>query len=179
MFNKRIILLSSFLILSFIYGQKNNNDISDVSIINKYNNSNFLGANYISGWNTGSFWMGIYCYNVESIAGFQFNLPEDLQLINVVGLRAKNKNFNIPINKEKGMFLGFSYGGDTIEPSLTELKDKNMLVKLHLKVLNNEKRTFNIKSILASSKGERLLFETEPQQIKINNDETITIRFID
>lgn len=180
MFNKRIILVSTFLIISsFIYGQKDSNNLLDSIIINKYENSNFLGAKYISGWNSGSIWIGIYCYNVDAIAGFQFNLPEGLQLINVEGLRAKNKNFTIPINKEKGMFLGFSYGGDTIDPSTTKLEEENMLAKLHLKVLDSEIKIFNIKSILASSKGERLSFNTVTQQIIINDNENFSIRFIE
>ena len=95
MFNKRIILVPIFLLFSFIYGQKDSDNMSDSTFPNKYENSNFLGAKYISGWNSGSFWIGIYCYNVDAIAGFQFNFPEDLQLIHVEVLRAKNNNFTI------------------------------------------------------------------------------------
>ena len=39
-----------------------------------------FGYSYSSGWSSGPFWIGISCHNIDDIAGFQFELPDNLQL---------------------------------------------------------------------------------------------------
>ena len=48
-----------------------------------------FGYSYSTGWSTGPFWIGIHCQNKDEIAGFQIELPENLQLLDAAGGRSE------------------------------------------------------------------------------------------
>ena len=131
-------------------------------ISNNFDKQNSLSSSIISGWNKGAFWLGIYCNNIAPIAGFQFELPDNLQLLSVEGGSSKEAGFQLHHNK-KGLILGFSMQGNKIP-----ISSNQMLLKLQVRVTDGD--TFPIKTILASSNGEKLSFTNNTNMLIINKD---------
>ena len=88
-----------------------------------------------------SFWLGGHWDNINSIAGFQFELPDNLQLLSITGGSSEEYGFQLHHNK-KGLILGFSMQGNKIP-----INSNQMLLKLQVRVTNGD--TFPIKTILA------------------------------
>ena len=149
---KKIILICTFCLLYSNIDQSSND----------FDQQNNLSSSIISGWNKGAFWLGIHCNNIVPIAGFQFELPDNLQLLNVEGGSSKEAGFQLHHNK-KGLILGFSMQGNKIP-----ISSNQMLLKLQVRVIDGD--TFPIKTILAGANGEKLSFENNTNMLTINKD---------
>ena len=126
-----------------------------------------FGYSYSTGWSTGPFWIGIHCYNIDEIAGFQFELPDNLQLLNVQGGRSEDAFSDLHHN-QKGMILGFSMSANTI--SKASNPDNDLLLKIQVKATSGSDLNFPIKTILAGSSGEKLSFNGETSNLEIKSD---------
>ena len=110
MFKK--ILCSSLIVLflSYAYSLKNqeiiNSNIFKVTILD--NNQIQFGYSYSTGWSTGPFWIGIHCQNDDEIAGFQLELPSNLQLLNATGGRSEKVFLS---SQQKGYDFRIFYAG--------------------------------------------------------------------
>ena len=149
---KKIILLLTFCLLY----SNIDKGVDDVS------SQNLLSSSIISGWNKGAFWLGIHCSNEVPIAGFQFELPDNLQLLGIEGGSSKEAGFQLHHNN-KGLILGFSMQGNKIP-----IRSNQMLLKLQVRVIDGD--TFPIKTILASANGEKLPFINNTNMLIINKD---------
>ena len=149
---RKIILIFTF---CFLYSNTNHN-------IHDFDKQNILSTSIISGWNKGAFWLGIHCNNIDPIAGFQFELPDNLQLLSVTGGSSEESGFQLHHNK-KGLILGFSMQGNKIP-----INSNQMLLKLQVRVTNGD--TFPIKTILAGGNGEKLSFINNSNILTINKD---------
>ena len=177
---KKIIFLSLFTILL-------SNDESEIML--KAEKTNIFkatildekiqfGYSYSTGWSTGPFWIGIHCKNDEEIAGFQFELPENLQLLDATGGRSQDVFSDLHHNK-KGMILGFSMSADKIA-KISEGND-DMLLKIQVKATSGSNLEFPIKTILAGSNGQKLTFNSSTSELQIKSDtgetQLITVSF--
>tara|TARA_Y100001936_G_C16066061_1_gene667346 strand:+ start:1455 stop:2000 length:546 start_codon:yes stop_codon:yes gene_type:complete len=166
---KKIIFLSFFTILL-------SNDNSEVILA--VDNSNIFkatildekiqfGYSYSTGWSTGPFWIGIHCQNNDEIAGFQFELPDNLQLLDASGGRSQEVFSDLHHNK-KGMILGFSMSANKIT-KISEDED-DMLLKIQVKATSGDELEFPIKTILAGPNGQKLSFSTSINELEIKSD---------
>ena len=113
---KKIIFIS---VVSFIFNMEEaiqtNSDVITANVLSAgiIEGPTHFGYSYSTGWSTGPFWIGIYCHNNDAIAGFQFELPDNLQLLDASGGRAEEIFSDIHHNK-KGLSLGFSMSANKI-----------------------------------------------------------------
>jgi len=150
----------------------NNNNYSSLS------KDNILSASIINSDSTYSFWFEINCDNINSIAGFQFELPNNLELLDLVGARSQDAGFQLHHN-DSGLILGFSMSGDTISELPYQSEAQSLtLIKLHVKADPNSSFSFPIKAILAGPKGEKLSFKNLDESLSINN-KLSTISFVE
>ena len=126
-----------------------------------------FGYSYSTGWSTGPFWIGIHCHNDDAIAGFQFELPDNLQLLDASGGRAEEIFSDIHHNK-KGLILGFSMAAQKI--TTIQNSDNTLLLKIQVKATNGENLNFPIKSILAGSIGQKLAFNNIASELEIKSE---------
>tara|TARA_Y100001934_G_C12106781_1_gene656601 strand:+ start:101 stop:649 length:549 start_codon:yes stop_codon:yes gene_type:complete len=137
-----------------------------------------FGYSYSTGWSTGPFWIGIHCYNVDEIAGFQFELPNNLQLLDVQGGRSEEAFSDLHHNK-KGMILGFSMSANTI--SKAQNPNNDLLLKIQVKATSGSDLNFPIKTILAGPSGEKLSFDGGASNLEVKSDtgdiQLITVSF--
>ena len=141
-------------------------------------NKNTIHSTILSSNDDYSFWIAINCNNIDPIAGFQFELPNNLELLDVVGVRSKTADFQLHHN-ENGLILGFSMSGDAIpQLSYGSVTDTLTLVKLHVKADSNSLFSFPIKAILAGPKGEKLSFKNIEDELSIGN-QSVIISFIE
>ena len=126
-----------------------------------------FGYSYSTGWSTGPFWIGIHCQNNDDIAGFQFELPENLQLLNAEGGRSQEIFSDLHHNK-KGMILGFSMSAEKIGKLLDDEDD--MLLKIQVKATSGNDLEFPIKTILAGSNGQKLSFKSTTSNLEVKTD---------
>ena len=126
-----------------------------------------FGYSYSTGWSTGPFWIGIHCNNNEEIAGFQFELPDNLQLLDATGGRSQEVFSDLHHNK-KGMILGFSMSADKIAKISDGADD--MLLKIQVKATSGNNLEFPIKTILAGSNGQKLSFNSTTSNLEIKSD---------
>ena len=151
------------------------------SKFNDYDGSELNKRNILSGTildfdENYSFWLAVHCHNIDSIAGFQFELPSDLELIDILGSRSEDAGFQLHYN-DNGLILGFSMSGETIPQLITDNDKQNSTIfKLHLKAKQDAIFSFPIKAILAGPKGEKLSFKSINNELSINN-QSITISF--
>ncbi len=169
MFKKLIIFsFCAFLVSS----ETNLTDNSSEIIANSFSASILddqiqFGYSYSTGWSTGPFWIGIHCQNEIEIAGFQFELPDNLQLLDATGGRSEEVFSDLHHNK-KGMILGFSMSAKKI-PKLQDLED-DLLLKIQVKATSGSNLTFPIKAILAGSSGQKLSFNNTSSELEIKSD---------
>ena len=141
-------------------------------------NLNILSASILECKEDYSFWIAIHCDNINDIAGFQFELPSNLEILDVVGVRSESYDFQLHHN-DNGLILGFSMSGDTIPPlSYGSNLAKSIVLKLHVQADPGSIFSFPIKSILAGSKGEKLSFQNLEHILTFNNH-SIIISFIE
>ena len=134
---------------------------------------NIINASIVSEVVDYAFWLNIYCYNIDPIAGFQFELPNNLELLEIEGTRSNDVDFQLHKN-EMGLILGFSMSGETINPVSNNLKlDSCSIIKLYVKADKNTVFSFPIKTILAGSKGEKLSFKNTQDKLLINDQAAI------
>ncbi len=126
-----------------------------------------FGYSYSTGWSTGPFWIGIHCQNVDDIAGFQFELPDNLQLLDINGGRAEEIFSDLHHNK-KGMILGFSMSANKI-PKL-QGTNNDLLLQIQVKAISGSDLHFPIKAILAGSSGQKLSFDHTASELEIKSD---------
>ena len=142
------------------------------------NTLNVLSASILECKDDYSFWVGIHCDNINDIAGFQFELPNNLELLDVEGVRSDESSFQLHHN-DNGLILGFSMSGDSIPPlSYVSDQDQSIIVKLHVKADMNSLFSFPIKSILAGPKGEKLSFKYLQDTLLLKN-ESVIISFVE
>ena len=134
---------------------------------------NILSSTILESNDNYSFWLAIHCNNIDSIAGFQFELPSNLELLDVIGERSENAGFQLHHNGN-GLILGFSMSGDTI-PQLPYGSDesKSIIVKLHVKADQRSTFSFPIKAILAGPKGEKLSFKNLKDELTLESQSVI------
>ena len=142
------------------------------------NNLNMLSASILECGDDYSFWLGIHCDNINSIAGFQFELPNNLELLDVVGMRSEDSNFQLH-NNDNGLILGFSMSGDAIPAlSYTSKQDDSLIVKIHVKADPKSIFSFPVKTILAGPKGEKLSFQNLKDILMLKN-QSLIISFVE
>ena len=167
---KKIIFIS---LVSFLFSLEDaiqtNSDVIKSNILSAsiIEGPTHFGYSYSTGWSTGPFWIGIHCHNDDAIAGFQFELPENLQLLDASGGRAEEIFSDIHHNK-RGLILGFSMSVNKI----TEIQhsDNTLLLKIQVKATNGENFNFPIKSILAGGSGEKLAFNNLVSELEIKSE---------
>ena len=141
-------------------------------------NLNILSASILDCKDDYSFWIGVHCDNINSIAGFQFELPDNLELLDIEGVRSADSDFQIH-NNDNGLILGFSMSGDSIPAlSYNSNTDESLIIKLHVKADSESIFSFPIKSILAGPKGEKLSFKNLNDVLSFKN-QSIIISFIE
>ena len=149
------------------------------SSFNKLNNSELNRSNILTATikenEDNTFWLAIHCQNIDPIAGFQFELPNSLNLLEVIGDRANEADFQFHHNKN-GLILGFSMSGSTIATILSKNSDDSVIVKIKVEAKTQSNLVYNIKSILAGPKGQKLEFISTSNKLLLNN-ELITITF--
>ena len=145
-----------------------------------------------------TFIIDIHCSNINEIAGVQFELPENINLLDVKEVRTKDLNFEFHHNS-KGLILGFSMSGETIPPSPNAMNknvsnaygpnitnyEGNIICSIKIEYIPPEGKYEGqihcpIKSILASPKGERLPFTSIESKIslsKYDNPRQIKVSF--
>lgn len=168
MFKK--ILCSSLVVLflSYTYSADNQKNInSNIFKATILDNQIQFGYSYSTGWSTGPFWIGIHCQNDDEIAGFQLELPSNLQLLNASGGRSEEVFSDLHHNK-KGMILGFSMQADKIA-KLAEGED-DMLLKIQVKAISGNDLDFPIKVILAGASGQKLSINSSTSDLEIKSD---------
>lgn len=182
--NKYVIFALMSCILYALNNENPQSKLSDTfkSPKSKWSNSNYsnlrkdntISANLLQSNEKNSFWIEINCNNIDEIAGFQFELPKNLILLDAEGVRSKEKNFQLHKN-DNGLILGFSMSGDTIG-ALESNNNTNMsLIKIHVKLNDNKIKSYPIKTILAGPKGQKLTFSSFENNISLNgNDMQIT-----
>ena len=141
-------------------------------------NLNILSASILECKEDYSFWIAIHCNNINDIAGFQFELPNNLEILDVAGVRSDIYDFQLHHN-DNGLILGFSMSGDTI-PTLSygSNLDQSIVLKLHVQANPASIFSFPIKSILAGSKGEKLSFQNLEHTLTFKNN-SMVISFIE
>lgn len=122
-----------------------------------------------------SMWITLHCENINPIAGFQFELPDNLDLLEVEGLRSKEVGFQLHKNNQ-GLILGFSMSGDTISNFDKDKNSSAALIKIHVKSDFSKNVNFPIKTILAGPKGQKLTFTSVAKNFKFN-DSNISFLF--
>ena len=141
-------------------------------------NLNILSASILECKEDYSFWIAIHCNNINDIAGFQFELPNNLEILDVAGVRSDIYDFQLHHN-DNGLILGFSMSGDTIPPlSYGSNLDQSIVLKLHVQADPASIFSFPIKSILAGSKGEKLSFQNLEHTLTFKNN-SMVISFIE
>ena len=141
-------------------------------------NLNILSASILECKEDYSFWIAIHCNNINDIAGFQFELPNNLEILDVAGVRSDIYDFQLHHN-DNGLILGFSMSGDTIPPlSYGSNLDQSIVLKLHVQANPASIFSFPIKSILAGSKGEKLSFQNLEHTLTFKNN-SMVISFIE
>lgn len=183
--NKYIIFTLTSFILCALNNDNPQSKLSDTfkSPKSKWSNSNHsnlrkdntISANLFQDNEKGSFWIEINCNNIDEIAGFQFELPKNLILLDVEGVRSKEKDFQLHKN-DSGLILGFSMSGDTIGALETSDNSNGSLIKIHVTLKNdNNIKSYPIKTILAGPKGQKLTFSSFENNISLKeNDIQIT-----
>tara|TARA_B100001142_G_scaffold309577_1_gene342178 strand:+ start:319 stop:873 length:555 start_codon:yes stop_codon:yes gene_type:complete len=126
-----------------------------------------FGYSYSTGWSTGPFWIGIHCQNKDEIAGFQIELPENLQLLDAAGGRSEEFFSDLHHNKG-GKVLGFSMSANKI-PKLSD-PNNDLLLKIQVKATSGSNLNFPIKAILAGPSGQKLSFKNSTSDLKIKSD---------
>lgn len=169
MFKKIIIFSFCTFLLSAEANLTNN---SSQTVTNSFNasildNQIQFGYSYSTGWSTGPFWIGIHCYNIDDIAGFQFELPDNLQLLDATGGRSGEIFSDLHHNK-KGMILGFSMSANKIAKIQDPSND--LLLKIQVKATNGSNLNFPIKAILAGASGQKLSFDSTISDLEIKSD---------
>jgi len=141
-------------------------------------NLNILSASILECKEDYSFWIAIHCNNINDIAGFQFELPNNLEILDVAGVRSDFYDFQLHHN-DNGLILGFSMSGETI-PALSygSNLDQSIVLKLHVQADPSSIFSFPIKSILAGSKGEKLSFKNLEHTLTFKNN-SMVISFIE
>ena len=141
-------------------------------------NLNILSASILECKEDYSFWIAIHCNNINDIAGFQFELPNNLEILDVAGVRSDIYDFQLHHN-DQGLILGFSMSGDTI-PALSygSNLDQSIVLKLHVQADPGSIFSFPIKSILAGSKGEKLSFQNLEHTLTFKNN-SMVISFVE
>ena len=141
-------------------------------------NLNILSASTLECKEDYSFWIAIHCNNIHDIAGFQFELPNNLEILDVAGVRSDIYDFQLHHN-DNGLILGFSMSGDTI-PALSygSNLEESIILKLHVQADPQSIFSFPIKSILAGSKGEKLSFQNLEHTLTFKNH-SMVISFIE
>ena len=130
---------------------------------------NIIKASIVSDIIDYSFWINIYCQNINPIAGFQFELPPNLELLDIEGTRSSDVGFQLHKNNE-GLILGFSMSGDAIRPVVTKSTlESCSIIKLYVKADKESIFSFPIKTILAGPKGEKLSFKNTKDELLIND----------
>ena len=139
---------------------------------------NIISSTILDSNDNYSFWMAIHCNNIDSLAGFQFELPSNLELLDVIGGRSENAGFQLHHN-DNGLILGFSMSGEAI-PQLPygSNEDESIIVKLHVKADQRSTFYFHIKTILAGTKGEKLSFKNLKDELTLEN-QSIIISFFE
>ena len=127
-----------------------------------------FGYSYSSGWSSGPFWIGISCHNIDDIAGFQFELPNNLQLLDVSGGRAEDLFSDLHHNS-KGLILGFSMSATKI-PKIHSDNEDTLLLKIQVKTIDQSNTDFKIKSILAGANGQKLSFINPLSELTLESD---------
>ena len=127
-----------------------------------------FGYSYSSGWSSGPFWIGISCYNIDDIAGFQFELPDNFQLLDVSGGRAEEV-FSDSHHNPKGLILGFSMSANKI-PKIQNSEENILLLKIQVKTTDQSNTDFKIKSILAGANGQKLSFINTLSELTLESD---------
>jgi len=183
---KKIIIFS---FCAFLLATESNLTDNSLQVITKFPTSNSFNAtildnqiqfgySYSTGWSTGPFWIGIHCYNVDDIAGFQFELPDNLQLLDANGGRAE-EIFSDLHHNNKGMILGFSMSANKIPKIDKPIND--LLLKIQVKATSGTDLNFPIKVILAGSSGQKLTFDSTISDLEIKSDtgetQLITVSF--
>jgi|TARA_B100000965_G_scaffold134002_1_gene111573 hypothetical protein len=167
---KKIIIFS---FCAFLLATESNLDDNSLQITSNSFDATILdnqiqfGYSYSTGWSTGPFWIGIHCHNIDDIAGFQFELPDNLQLLDANGGRAEEVFSDLHHNK-KGMILGFSMSANKIQ-KIDEGTD-DLLLKIQVKATSGTDLNFPIKAILAGSSGQKLSFEKTSSELEIKSD---------
>ena len=140
-------------------------------------NKNSITSTIFDSTSNYSFWIAIHCNNIDSIAGFQFELPENLVLLDVIGGRSEQAGFQLHHN-DNGLILGFSMSGDII-PQLPygADQDESIIVKLHVQADQASTFSFPIKAILAGPKGEKLSFKNLKNEATVENQSIIITFF--
>ena len=137
------------------------------------NQQNILKTSIVSDVVDYSFWINIYCQNINPIAGFQFELPKNLELLDIEGTRSNDFGFQLHKNNE-GLILGFSMSGDVIRPVVSKSTlESCSIIKLHVKADKESIFSFPIKTILAGPKGEKLSFKPTKDELLINDQAAI------
>ena len=156
---KKIIFFSLFTLILSINNSDNTLEVVESNVFKAtvLDEKIQFGYSFSTGWSTGPFWIGIHCNNNEEIAGFQFELPDNLQLLDATGGRSQEVFSDLHHNK-KGMILGFSMSADKIAKISDGADD--MLLKIQVKATSGNNLEFPIKTILAGSNGQKLSFNS-------------------
>tara|TARA_A100001011_G_scaffold400871_1_gene520307 strand:+ start:12117 stop:12662 length:546 start_codon:yes stop_codon:yes gene_type:complete len=166
---KKIIFFSLFTLILSINNSDNTIEVVESNVFKAtiLDEKIQFGYSYSTGWSTGPFWIGIHCNNNEEIAGFQFELPDNLQLLDATGGRSQEVFSDLHHNK-KGMILGFSMSADKIAKISDGADD--MLLKIQVKATSGNNLEFPIKTILAGSNGQKLSFNSTTSNLEIKSD---------
>ena len=166
---KKIIFFSLFTLILSINNSDNTLEVVESNVFKAtvLDEKIQFGYSFSTGWSTGPFWIGIHCNNNEEIAGFQFELPDNLQLLDATGGRSQEVFSDLHHNK-KGMILGFSMSADKIAKISDGADD--MLLKIQVKATSGNNLEFPIKTILAGSNGQKLSFNSTTSNLEIKSD---------
>ena len=166
---KKIIFFSLFTLILSINNSDNTLEVVESNVFKAtvLDEKIQFGYSFSTGWSTGPFWIGIHCNNNEEIAGFQFELPDNLQLLDATGGRSQDVFSDLHHNK-KGMILGFSMSADKIAKISDGADD--MLLKIQVKATSGNNLEFPIKTILAGSNGQKLSFNSTTSNLEIKSD---------
>ena len=166
---KKIIFFSLFTLILSINNSDNTIEVVESNVFKAtvLDEKIQFGYSFSTGWSTGPFWIGIHCNNNEEIAGFQFELPDNLQLLDATGGRSQEVFSDLHHNK-KGMILGFSMSADKIAKISDGADD--MLLKIQVKATSGNNLEFPIKTILAGSNGQKLSFNSTTSNLEIKSD---------
>ena len=166
---KKIIFFSLFTLILSINNSDNTLEVVESNVFKAtvLDEKIQFGYSFSTGWSTGPFWIGIHCNNNEEIAGFQFELPDNLQLLDATGGRSQEVFSDLHHNK-KGMILGFSMSADKIAKISDGADD--MLLKIQVKAISGNNLEFPIKTILAGSNGQKLSFNSTTSNLEIKSD---------